>query len=151
MTSAASARVRCAAIDVLIVLMNPTKSQLDVTQSSAKAVFEQYVQRKKVSGHFVILNVEDRFTREFTLAVTKTPATVKGRILELLGMIVRYYPEHAVDEGKVKTLQRWCLDTLDNQLFQQPKVDNSLVAGALRGLTSMASSRKYRVITGMNS
>lgn len=88
-----------------------------------------------------------RYCREFALPVTKTPPTVKGRILGLLGTIVKYQPGE-VDDAKFKTVQRWCLTTLDDQLNVQEKANNNLLSGVINGLDALASTSRFSIKSG---
>ena len=88
-----------------------------------------------------------RFTRDFSLAVSKTPYTVKGRILELLGLIIRYHGE-TINDSKIQMVQRWCFATLQEQLFTARSADHTLVQGAIGGLDSMLYSSKVEIKPG---
>ncbi|KAI9317521.1 hypothetical protein BX666DRAFT_1633731 [Dichotomocladium elegans] len=116
----AGARVRNAAIDTLTVMVDTGRSKLEPNE-------------------FDIQQLYDQFSRSFTLAVSKTPMSTKGCILEFLGTVAKLYPEIA-DAPRVMQLQRWCLTTLENQLFVEGQADNSIVAGAISSLDGLVCS-----------
>ncbi|KAG0357941.1 hypothetical protein BG005_002930 [Podila minutissima] len=81
------------------------------------------------------LDINTLFTKLYTVYATqqaKTGSTVKAEILELMGIIARYYPKSMEDRSA--TLMRWCLTVGQDQLKPGAKVDMSHLAGALIGL-----------------
>ncbi|KAI8145657.1 hypothetical protein BJV82DRAFT_554475 [Fennellomyces sp. T-0311] len=122
MASNGSGRVRASAIDVLGTLLDTNTSKLNVDEL-------------KISDMF------NHFSRDFTLAVTKTPPSVKGRILDLLGLIIRYHSD-MVSTANIQTVQRWCFSTLEEQLFSSKSAENTLMQGALGGLDALLYSSK---------
>ncbi|KAF9401271.1 hypothetical protein BGX21_002182 [Mortierella sp. AD011] len=63
---------------------------------------------------------------------SKMASTVKAEVLEVLGIIARYFPK--VAERRQAMLMRWCLTTITDQLRPGAKQELVLVAGALVGL-----------------
>ncbi|KAF9360792.1 hypothetical protein BGX26_007743 [Mortierella sp. AD094] len=63
---------------------------------------------------------------------SKMASTVKAEVLEVLGIIARYFPK--VAERRQAMLMRWCLTTITDQLRPGAKQELTLVAGALVGL-----------------
>ncbi|KAG0050163.1 hypothetical protein BGZ83_005055 [Gryganskiella cystojenkinii] len=62
---------------------------------------------------------------------SKMVATVKAEVLEVLGLIARFYPKIAPE--KYPMVIRWCLGTVQTQL-QSSKQELTLIAGAILGL-----------------
>ncbi|KAG0303333.1 hypothetical protein BGZ98_006787, partial [Dissophora globulifera] len=65
---------------------------------------------------------------------SKMASTVKAEVLEVLGIISRYFPKAAEKRERHTILIRWCLTTIQEQLKRGAKQELSLVAGALLGL-----------------
>ncbi|KAG0293742.1 hypothetical protein BGZ96_002384 [Linnemannia gamsii] len=63
---------------------------------------------------------------------TKMGGTVKAEVLEVLGMVARYFPTIAAD--RLEAVVRWCMTTVETQLSAGGKQELSLVAGAVVGL-----------------
>lgn len=63
---------------------------------------------------------------------TKMGGTVKAEVLEVLGMVARYFPTIAAD--RLEAVIRWCMTTVETQLSAGGKQELSLVAGAVIGL-----------------
>ncbi|KAF9116341.1 hypothetical protein BGX27_003334 [Mortierella sp. AM989] len=63
---------------------------------------------------------------------SKMASTVKAEVLEVLGIIARYFPK--VAERRQVMIVRWCLTTINDQLKPGAKQELILVAGALVGL-----------------
>ncbi|KAF7728428.1 hypothetical protein EC973_006106 [Apophysomyces ossiformis] len=118
MTDSPSTSVRNAALEVLTTLIDTGKSHLNVKPADVEDIYKKY-------------------SRQFTLATTKVPDTVKARILELLGVIAKYHPD-LIDEQRSQTYIRWCISTLEQQLLHQQKANNAIVAGAFNGFTAFA-------------
>ncbi|KAG0254733.1 hypothetical protein BG011_005543 [Mortierella polycephala] len=81
------------------------------------------------------LEISGLFAKLFTAYATqqsKLASTVKAEVLEVLGIIARYYPKIA--EERHTAIMRWCLSTVQEQLKPGAKQELSLVAGALVGL-----------------
>ncbi|KAF9184663.1 hypothetical protein BGZ51_003206 [Haplosporangium sp. Z 767] len=81
------------------------------------------------------LEISGLFAKLFTAYATqqsKMASTVKAEVLEVLGIIARYYPKIA--EERHTMIMRWCLSTVQEQLKPGAKHELSLVAGALIGL-----------------
>lgn len=88
-----------------------------------------------------------RFSHAYTLNVTKTSNTAKASILDLLGTIMLHHPTK-VSEPQVAQTFRWCLGTLQHQLFSSKEAENNLVTGALRGLNKMIDSSHNTIERG---
>ncbi|KAF8937820.1 hypothetical protein BGZ58_002088 [Dissophora ornata] len=61
-------------------------------------------------------------------------STVKAEVLQVLGIIARYFPKAAEKRERHSILMRWCLTTIQEQLKRDAKQELTLVAGALVGL-----------------
>lgn len=88
-----------------------------------------------------------RFSHAYTLNVTKTSNSTKASILDLLGTIMLHHPTK-VSEPQVAQTFRWCLGTLQHQLFTSKEAENNLVTGALRGLSKMVESSHNTIERG---
>ncbi|KAF9390467.1 hypothetical protein CPB97_009177 [Podila verticillata] len=92
------------------------------------------------------LDISTLFTKLYTVYATqqsKTASTVKAEILELMGIIARYYPKCMEDRST--TLMRWYLTIGQDQMKPGAKIDMSLMAGALIGLDSCLYSFSDKV------
>ncbi|KAI9262204.1 hypothetical protein BDA99DRAFT_438520 [Phascolomyces articulosus] len=120
LASGGSSKIRCAAIETLCTLVNPTKSYLDMEELRLGSMFKLFVD-------------------DYSLVVTKTPLSVKGRMMELFGVLIRYHSEK-LETGKIQTIERWAFTALEKELFSHKEADNQLVAGVLTGLDHMLFS-----------
>ncbi|KAG1469634.1 hypothetical protein G6F56_003147 [Rhizopus delemar] len=112
--STGGAKARIAAMDVLMTMLNKRISRLDTS----------------------VMNISGIYTRiapMYTSTSTKVTPTVKGKVVELLGTITRFYPA-IVNEPS--TLERWCLNSLDYVVFKKPK-DIAIVPGVINCLNSL--------------
>ncbi|KAF9439193.1 hypothetical protein BGZ76_009365 [Entomortierella beljakovae] len=75
---------------------------------------------------------------------SKMASTVKAEVLEVLGIIARYYPK--VAEKRHTMLIRWCLMTIQDQLKPGSKQELTLVAGALVGLDNCLFSFSEKAV-----
>lgn len=101
-------------MDVLMTMLNKRISRLDTS----------------------VMNISGIYTRiapMYTSTSTKVTPTVKGKVVELLGTITRFYPA-IVNEPS--TLERWCLNSLDYVVFKKPK-DIAIVPGVINCLNSL--------------
>ncbi|KAF8935223.1 hypothetical protein BGZ52_000691 [Haplosporangium bisporale] len=92
------------------------------------------------------LDISTLFTKLYTVYATqqsKTASTVKAEILELMGIIARYYPKCMEDRSM--TLMRWYLTIGQDQMKPGAKIDMSLMAGALIGLDNCLYSFSDKV------
>ncbi|KAF9909938.1 hypothetical protein EC991_007741 [Linnemannia zychae] len=81
------------------------------------------------------LDIAGLFSKCYTAYATqqtKMGGTVKAEVLEVLGMVARYFPTIATEHQE--SIVRWCLNTVETQLSAGGKQELSLVAGALIGL-----------------
>ncbi|KAF9155537.1 hypothetical protein BG015_009513 [Linnemannia schmuckeri] len=81
------------------------------------------------------LDITGLFTKCFTAygtQQTKMGGTVKAEVLEVLGMVARYFPKIAAE--RLESIVRWCMSTVETQLSAGGKQELSLVAGAILGL-----------------
>ncbi|KAI8877666.1 hypothetical protein K501DRAFT_306200, partial [Backusella circina FSU 941] len=118
------ARAKCAALEVMFAIFDTDKSKLDT----------------------VVLNVEDLFNKYIEMAVlpvTALPQTVKGRVLELLGIIAMHYPEIAAPQ--INAIKRWCLTSLNDHLIDQKSTSLELAASALKTFKLILNSPKLRI------
>ena len=126
-----SSKIRTAAIETLCTLLDTSKSELDVDGLKIGHIFNS-------------------FADDFSLVVTKTPLSVKGRIMELLGVIIRYHADK-VNTAKIQTAQRWAFATMKKQLFTEGQIaDNQLLSGTLAGLDNMLYSSSLQFDSGNN-
>ncbi|KAF9954135.1 hypothetical protein BGZ65_004221, partial [Modicella reniformis] len=65
---------------------------------------------------------------------SKMASTVKAEVLEVLGLIARYFPNVSQRHERHTTLMRWCLTVIQDQLNRGAKQELSLIAGAVVGL-----------------
>ncbi|KAG0763147.1 hypothetical protein G6F62_000892 [Rhizopus arrhizus] len=111
-----SARARIAAIDVLIAMLDTRVSQLDVSVMKISDLYR-------------------RFSDMYTLPPTRISASVKAKVIELLGTIARFYP-NALKEHDPYSLKRWCLDSLEHILANKTN-ENAFIPGAINCLNSI--------------
>ncbi|KAF9135211.1 hypothetical protein BGW39_004143 [Mortierella sp. 14UC] len=81
------------------------------------------------------LDITGLFSKCYTAYATqqtKMGGTVKAEVLEVLGMVARYFPTIATE--RQESIIRWCLNTVETQLSAGGKQELTLVAGALIGL-----------------
>jgi hypothetical protein len=74
------------------------------------------------------------FCDQFTLQRTATG--LKAKIIQLLGIIARYYPA-VVDETQVKKLKRWCMDSVTAQLNGSAKIEGNVISGYMDCMNSI--------------
>lgn len=81
------------------------------------------------------LRVQHRVETLLTeLSYSKNTQTVKGNILQTLGVFAEYFPEHLVNQSK--TLLVMLCDLLNEQ-FKDKKPDYQVIEGGVRGLVSL--------------
>lgn len=81
------------------------------------------------------LRVQHRVETLLTeLSYSKNTQTVKGNILQTLGVFAEYFPEHLVHQSK--TLLVMLCDLLNEQ-FKDKKPDYQVIEGGVRGLVSL--------------
>jgi DNA-dependent protein kinase catalytic subunit len=100
------------------------------------------------------LDIAGLFSKCYTAYATqqtKMGGTVKAEVLEVLGMVARYFPTIATERHE--SIIRWCLNTVETQLGAGGKQELTLVAGALIGLDnclySFSESASSKVSTIM--
>jgi hypothetical protein len=72
------------------------------------------------------------------LPLSSLPQSVKGRVLELLGMIAKHYPEIAAPQ--INAIKRWSLASLEEHLVDQKAVSFELAASSLKTFNLILSS-----------
>ncbi|KAI8079021.1 uncharacterized protein B0P05DRAFT_470219, partial [Gilbertella persicaria] len=112
----ASANNRSIAIEVIMVMVDP-RNRYDPHELNVPALYEIF------SGQYI---------------TEKKSAIVKAKILELLGTIARFYPQ-VVTETKLKTLKRWCFDSVTHQVSNQAKSagEGNIISGGLTCINSL--------------
>ncbi|KAF9934906.1 hypothetical protein FBU30_010173 [Linnemannia zychae] len=81
------------------------------------------------------LDIAGLFSKCYTAYATqqtKMGGTVKAEVLELLGLVARYFPTIAAE--RQESIIRWCMSTVESQLSTGGKQELSLIAGAIIGL-----------------
>ena len=94
------------------------------------------------------LDITGLFSKCYTAFATqqsKMGGTVKAEVLEVLGMVARYFP--AIAAERQESIVRWCLTTVETQLSAGKKQELSLVAGAIIGLDSCLYSFSESALT----
>lgn len=72
----------------------------------------------------------DQFTQQ------RTPMGVKAKIVQLLGVIARYYPS-VVDEAQLKKIKRWCMDNITAQVNGSVKLEANAISGYMDCMNSI--------------
>ncbi|KAI9491166.1 hypothetical protein BDB00DRAFT_874560 [Zychaea mexicana] len=119
LAASGSAKTRAAALEALSTLLDIKRAHIDVSDFNIQDMFTQ-------------------FSRDFSLPVSKTPASVKGSILELLGVIIRYHYK-TIKQGDIAQVVRWSFITLREQLFTNKPAENAILRGILGGLDHLLS------------
>ncbi|KAF9965129.1 hypothetical protein BGZ70_005357 [Mortierella alpina] len=91
------------------------------------------------------LDINGLFEKLFTAYGTqqsKMASTVKGEVLEVLGVVSRHFPK--VAEERCAVVLRWYLSAIQDQLRPGGKQELSLVAGAVSGLDNFLYSFEHK-------
>ncbi|KAF9970692.1 hypothetical protein BGZ73_006560 [Actinomortierella ambigua] len=117
-----------------------------------KAIFTTYASKLDRDA----LDVRGLFDRLFSAYHTqqsKLGSTVKAAILEVIGVIVHYFPDIDLVQNRQSQLFRWFLATIQGQMKAGAKQELVLLAGALSGLdqflfsfANKASKRDHQAI-----
>ncbi|CAO3567705.1 unnamed protein product [Mortierella alpina] len=91
------------------------------------------------------LDINGLFEKLFTAYGTqqsKMASTVKGEVLEVLGVVSRHFPKVAEERSAV--VLRWYLSAIQDQLRPGGKQELSLIAGAVSGLDNFLYSFEHK-------
>lgn len=78
--------------------------------------------------------------------VGKLSATVKGWILQILGAFAEHFPAQMASRNE--RLLNLYIDSLEPQ-FKKDNPDRKLIAGGIRGLSSLLSTIPQELLSGM--
>ncbi|GAN09060.1 DNA-dependent protein kinase catalytic subunit isoform 1 [Mucor ambiguus] len=108
------ANARAAAFDVMMALIKESN--------------------KYDTSDFDIADIYQKFEDEYT--TSGKPATIKAKIVELLGSIGRYHPAN-VEIGNLERLKGWCFNNLLLQVSRTEKFEHQTSQGYLNCLNSL--------------
>ncbi|RUP50947.1 hypothetical protein BC936DRAFT_136979 [Jimgerdemannia flammicorona] len=127
-TSDLSNKVKHATFDPMIALLDTCAHNLDADKLDVKNLFEKYF-------------------KDYATMQSKLSAGVKSSILQLLGIITRYYSQYT--SALAAQLLRFFVTTMEHQLFKAKNADAFILAGAFRGLDSFLFSERKKLEASM--
>ncbi|KAK4516378.1 uncharacterized protein ATC70_011349 [Mucor velutinosus] len=92
---------------------------------------------------FDIVNIYKDFSNDY--CTSGKTATVKAKIIELLGSIARYHPK-VVEKQQLEQLKRWCFESLLLQASNTQKFEHQTSQGCLNCLNSLICRRDVELV-----
>ncbi|KAL9555838.1 hypothetical protein MBANPS3_002175 [Mucor bainieri] len=118
-----NANAKAAAFEVMLVLIKDTN--------------------KYDTSGFKIAEIYKDFSDDYVSSGKS--ATVKAKIIELLGSIARYHPE-VVDQKQLERLKHWCFENLTLQASKTEKFEHQTSQGYLNCLNSLICRKDVQLV-----